>query len=512
MVAITLRADLSRGLTSEEIDANFTALNTELGTKVTQAQARSAISVSGSLTYNPTTGEIGFTETPLTSANIVSALGFTPLNKAGGTMTGALLVQGSVGTASLNAAGDQLLFNYNGYNYVTANGAAATLQLQATGANGAVTVSTAGVNRATFNASGLLVAGNMLMTPLDGSARTIGFSGGTNTTLVLQAGGAVGSGANLELTATYQAYLDANTTHLRSVDGATIYLAANGTGVNIPNGALTQAGNQVLHAGNFTSYAAAVSHTHSYAPLTGGGTSGSWPISVTGTAGGVAWSAVSGRPTGEPWFGTVSNCGGVSGGGYNGTGITGGMYLYDEGGNVRIGGTITLTACACACNCSTCCFPLDTEVAMADGSVKPVQDVEAGDKVLSPFGDVIEVLSQIVCPVPEGETTYLVNETTRMTREHLLRGEAGWLAVDLEGYIAWRDKQLSAGSDAGIDPSLIKQARIGDMVLTLDGLVEIKSIERFSGEAPETLMSLELTGNRSFFANGLAVESKTNQE
>jgi hypothetical protein len=244
----------------------------------------------------------------------------------------------------------------------------------------------------------------------------------------------------------------------------------------------------------------------------GGNASGTWPISVSGSAGSVAWGGVTDRPTGEPWFGTVSNCGGVSGAGYNGTGITGGMYLYDEGGNVRIGGTVTLTACACACACSTCCFPLDTEVAMADGSVKPVQNVEAGDKVLSPFGDVVEVLSQIVCPVPEGETTYLVNETTRMTGEHLLRGESGWLAVDLQGYIGWREKQLSSGSDAGIDPSQIKQAKIGDMVLTLDGLVEIKSIERFSGEAPETLMSLELTGNRSFFANGLAVESKTNQE
>lgn len=29
MVAITLRADLTRGLTNEEIDANFTNLNTE---------------------------------------------------------------------------------------------------------------------------------------------------------------------------------------------------------------------------------------------------------------------------------------------------------------------------------------------------------------------------------------------------------------------------------------------------------------------------------------------------
>lgn len=227
MVAITLRAGLTRGLTSGEIDANFTALNTELGTKVTQAQARSAISVSGSLTYNPSTGVIGFTETPLTSANIVTALGFTPLSTAGGTLSG-----------------------------------------------------------------GLTVTGNLLLAPSAGGSRTIGFSGGTNTTLVLQGGGASGTGANLELTASYQAYLDATTTQFRSIDGATTFLQSNATATNVVTGALQQGGNQVLHAGNFGTYAAAASHTHSYVPLAGGTMTGNLTMaagtSLRGTHG-AAW-------------------------------------------------------------------------------------------------------------------------------------------------------------------------------------------------------------------------------
>jgi hypothetical protein len=464
MEAITLRADLTRGLTNAEIDANWNAIVGELNTKVTAAGARAAISVSGSLTYNSTTGVLGFTETPLTSGNIVSALGFTPYN------------------------------NSNPSGFITSAALTSYLPLAGGTLSGALTV-----------------GGNIIAAANAGSSRIIGLSSGTNTTLVLQAGAVTGSGANIELTADKYAYVDADETRLRSNDASVTFLTANSTGLNVVTGALKQGGNQVLHAGNFGTYAAALSHTHSYAPLTGGGTSGSWPISVTGTAGGVAWSAVSGRPTGEPWFGTVSNCGGVSGGGYYGTGITGGMYLYDEGGNVRIGGTITLTACACNCNCSTCCFPLDTEVAMGDGSTKAVQDVVVGDTVLSPFGADVEVLSQIVCPVQEGEITYLVNGTTRMTREHLLRGESGWLAVDLQGYIGWREKQMSEGLDAGIDPAQLKQAEVGDLILTLNGLVKIESIERITGKAPETLMSLELTGSRSFFANGMAVESKTNQ-
>lgn len=193
MVAITLRAGLTRGLTSEEIDANMTNLKT--------AVEAAAISAAwASVTGKPTT-LAGYGITDAAAASHTHS--YLPLT--GGTLSG-----------------------------------------------------------------GLTVTGNLLLTPLDGSARTIGFSGGTNTTLVLQAGGAVGSGANIELTAGYQAYIDATTSQLRSLDGATVFLSATASGVNVVTGALTQAGNQVLHAGNYTSYAAAASHTHSYLPLAGG--------------------------------------------------------------------------------------------------------------------------------------------------------------------------------------------------------------------------------------------------
>lgn len=86
----------------------------------------------------------------------------------------------------------------------------------------------------------------------------------------------------------------------------------------------------------------------------GGNATGTWPISITGnsnyanSAGSVAWGNVTGRPSGEPWFGTVSNCGGAGGG--SGSGIlNGGHYLYDEGSNVRIGGSVNLVNCNCQC-------------------------------------------------------------------------------------------------------------------------------------------------------------------
>lgn len=210
MVAVTTRAGKGSPLTNAEIDANWNALVADLNTKVTQAQARAAISVSGSLTYNSTTGVLGFIETPLTSQNIVTALGFTPLSNAGGSVGGTLSV-----------------------------------------------------------------AGNVLAAANAGGARYFGVSGGTNTTVVIQAGGVSGAGANVELTADAYAYFDAIETRIRSLDGATPFLSINSTATNVITGALRQNGNQVLHAANFNTYAPT---------LTGTGASGSWGISITGDA------------------------------------------------------------------------------------------------------------------------------------------------------------------------------------------------------------------------------------
>lgn len=70
---------------------------------------------------------------------------------------------------------------------------------------------------------GLTVGGNVLASANAGASRVFGVSGGTNTTVVLQAGAASGSGPNLELTADHYAYLDSNTTKFRSTDASLVY-------------------------------------------------------------------------------------------------------------------------------------------------------------------------------------------------------------------------------------------------------------------------------------------------
>lgn len=131
MVAVTTRTGKGAPLTTAEMDANWNAIVADLNTKVTQAQARAAISVTGSLTYNSSTGVLGFTETPLTLSTIVAALGYTPLSNTGGTISGSLNV-----TSTLQQGGNQVLHagNYNSYSpTLTGGGASGTWGISISG-------------------------------------------------------------------------------------------------------------------------------------------------------------------------------------------------------------------------------------------------------------------------------------------------------------------------------------------------------------------------------------------
>ena len=120
-----------------------------------------------------------------------------------------------------------------------------------------------------------LINNNMILPANNDGARYIGMAGGSNTSLVIQGGAASGPGANLELTNDFFAYLDANTSKMRSADGSTIFVEISATGLNVVTGTLKQTGYQVVHAGNYTTFAAKPDGTNA---------TGTWPISITGTA------------------------------------------------------------------------------------------------------------------------------------------------------------------------------------------------------------------------------------
>jgi hypothetical protein len=63
-------------------------------------------------------------------------------------------VVGSLGRVQVNLNGDQIAYSFNGYNYLTATGATATLQIQATGANGVIAFATNLAERMRITSSG----------------------------------------------------------------------------------------------------------------------------------------------------------------------------------------------------------------------------------------------------------------------------------------------------------------------------------------------------------------------
>lgn len=130
MASITTRAGKGSALTNAEVDANFTNLNTELGTMLTAALAASTyqpILVSGTsiktvngqsvlgsgniqidggvVSFNTRTGAIS-----LTSGDVTTALSFTPANKAGDTFTGDVVFDGKVASGSAVTASTNYRF------------------------------------------------------------------------------------------------------------------------------------------------------------------------------------------------------------------------------------------------------------------------------------------------------------------------------------------------------------------------------------------------------------------
>ncbi len=134
---------------------------------------------------------------------------------------------------------------------------------------------------------------------------------------------------------------------------------------------------------------------------------------------------------------------------------------------------------------STCLLP-DTNIQLANNITKEIQDIEAGDEVLTYDTFHNKLLSNTVKEVSVRETDhgYLVlNEVLKITEEHSI-----WVN---------NERWSKAGNVA-----------VGDKVLNTDGkLIEIKSIEHVSGSYQ--VYNLEIDGfEHNFFADGILVHNQ----
>ncbi|KKU01413.1 MAG: Large extracellular alpha-helical protein [Microgenomates group bacterium GW2011_GWF2_45_18] len=128
------------------------------------------------------------------------------------------------------------------------------------------------------------------------------------------------------------------------------------------------------------------------------------------------------------------------------------------------------------------CFVADTQVRMADGSTKVIQNIRSGDTILTrnEFGKTIKAKVNGTHKV-EVDGVFVINGTLSLTPEHVLR------VNDL-----WQEATYM---------------QIGDMLTAEDGSeVEVRSIEWL--KKPQTVYNLSVAKEQTFFANGFWVHNQ----
>lgn len=113
---------------------------------------------------------------------------------------GKLDVLGSLGRVQVNTSGDQISYSFNGYNYLSATGAAATLQIQTTGASGVIAFATNGAERARIDSTGRLtsqVSSGPVTGLTDGATITPNFALANNFSVTLAGNRTLANPTNL---------------------------------------------------------------------------------------------------------------------------------------------------------------------------------------------------------------------------------------------------------------------------------------------------------------------------
>lgn len=319
MASITLRSAVGRPLTNSEVDANFSALNLELGQKLVAslnlldlpnpAQARSNLGLGNVENKSSATirGE-------LTSGNVTGALGYTPLSTGGGTITGPYLDFSSAqtwlritsGPGTFNIGDDDVVNLAGGalsaVPFSRASVGEAIFSTYAYGANQGDNRTHFGYNNgsnyvnyirgaATYHDSGTFnIAGYQALHAGNYSSYALPLSGGSITGGVVIDAGTSNQASDATL---YVSAANSNDWGIRIAKSAADYglLAELGAGsvygfrvmfggierFRVGDSSQTISGNQILHAANFAGYALA---------LSGGSLSGSFSapkISVGGT-------------------------------------------------------------------------------------------------------------------------------------------------------------------------------------------------------------------------------------
>ena len=134
------------------------------------------------------------------------------------------------------------------------------------------------------------------------------------------------------------------------------------------------------------------------------------------------------------------------------------------------------------------CFPAWTQVAMADGSTKNIEDVEVGDEVLSYNTDTNINEANVVVKKFVHENN--VHEMYELT--------INWKVLKVTDVHPFYVK--NSASSKGYDWVEAQYLKVGDVLMMIDGsLVAIEKVNHYANQ--ETVYNLEVEGNHDYFVD-----------
>jgi hypothetical protein len=148
----------------------------------------------------------------------------------------------------------------------------------------------------------------------------------------------------------------------------------------------------------------------------------------------------------------------------------------------------------------TGCFIAGTQITMADGSTKSIEDVVIGDQVIGRDG-AINTVQEYIRPLLGDRTLVGFNGGLPfITNDHpVLTTDGTWRSVDPSGTAS---KYAAANLNA-------EQLSVKDTIVTGNGTgFEIVSIEEHADSADLQVYNFSLDGNNTYIANGLVVHNK----
>jgi len=149
------------------------------------------------------------------------------------------------------------------------------------------------------------------------------------------------------------------------------------------------------------------------------------------------------------------------------------------------------------------CFVAGTLITLADGSVKKIENVQAGD--------IVSTFDLITGAIIENTVNAVLSKTVSSTVEYKLsNGETVRCTVDHPIYVqskGWCSFDFTLSNQAYSLEQEVKQVELGDIVKLYNGEAEIVDINVYNEEV--TVYNLQdIEGNHNFFANNILVHNR----